>query len=159
MKGRMWLAGVTLLLLLMPGVLAWAQEVILPKGEEEIYGTWVNADNRPDVLHGQKVVVAAEAMSIFCRASDLEAGMEVAWDITRKWTDAEGNTWYKTQGTSSAGMYRGARWQTLEKISKSGLVWERAMNLLETGRFHPAFYPRAMDPTGIYYRVLYRVQD
>ena len=131
---------------------------MIAKGEEEIYGTWVNADNRADVLHGQKAVVTADAMRIFSKASDLEPGMEVSWDITSKWTDSEGNVWYKTQGTSTGGMYLGARWQTLEKVSKSGLIWERAMNLLEMGRFNPAFYPRTMDPKGMYYRVLYRIE-
>jgi len=158
MKRRMWLAGAALLFLLIPDVRTWAQESVIVKGEEEIYGTWVNADNRADVLHGQKVVVGPDAMRIFCIVSDLECGMEVSWDSTSKWTDSEGNVWYKTLGTSTGGLYLGARWQTLEKVSKSGMTWERAMNLLEMGRFNPAFYPRAMDPKGIYYRVLYRIE-
>jgi hypothetical protein len=158
MKRRMWLAGAAMLFLLMPEVSIWAQESVIAKGEEEIYGTWANENNRADVLHGQKVVVGPDAMRIFCKVSDPECGMEVSWDITSKWTDSEGNVWYKTLGTSTGGLYLGAKWQTLEKVSKSGKIWERAMNLLETGRFHPAFYPRTMDPKGIYYRVLYRIE-
>jgi len=131
---------------------------VIAKGEEEIYGTWVNADNRADVLHGQKAVVTADAMRIFSKASDLEPGMEVSWDITSKWTDSEGNVWYKTFGTSTVGVFKGAKWQTLDKISKSGAVWERAANVLELGNFNPAFYPRTIDPNGAYYRILYRME-
>ncbi len=59
----------------------------------------------------------------------------------------------------TGGRYKGAKWQALEKISKSGSCWERAMTLIEVGRFHPAFYPKVMDPKGNYYRVLYRVEE
>jgi hypothetical protein len=158
MKGRMFPAGVALLFLLMPEVRIWAQESIVAKVDEELYGTWANENSRADVLAGQKVVVAADAMKIYCKVSDQAPGMEVSWDITSKWTDSEGNVWYKTLGTSTGGLYKGAKWQTLEKVSKSGLIWERAMNLLERGRFNPAFYPRSIDPKGVYYRVLYRIK-
>jgi hypothetical protein len=158
MKGRMCLAGVALLFLSMPEVRVWAQESVVAKAEEELYGTWANENNNADVLHGQKAVVTADGMKIYCKVSDPEPGMEVSWDISSKWTDSEGNVWYKTLGTGTGGLYKGANWQALEKVSKSGLIWERAMNLLELGRFNPAFYPRTIDPKGAYYRILYRMK-
>ena len=82
--------------------------------------------------------------------------MTVSWEITGKWKDSEGNVWYKTREISTGGIYLGARWQSLLKISRSGTVWERATILLEMGSFNAAFYPKAIDPKGVYYRVLYR---
>jgi hypothetical protein len=158
MKGRMCLPVAALLLLSMIQVGGWAQENFVPKGDEELYGTWANEKNNVDVFHGQKVVVAADGMDIYCRVSDPAPGMEVSWEISSKWTDSEGNVWYKTLGTSTGGVYKGANWQALEKINKSGTVWERAVNYLELGRFNPAFYPRTIDPNGTYYRLLYRTE-
>lgn len=159
MRGRMCLfIAIQLVLSMSPVWGGGKQENFVPKGKEELYGTWTNEKNSADVFHGQKVVVTAERMRIYTKVSDPAPAMEVSWEITSKWTDSEGNVWYKTLGTSIGGVYKGANWQALEKISKSGKVWERAMNLLETGKFNPAFYPRTIDPNGSYYRVLYRIE-
>ena len=120
------------------------------------YGTWANEKNLADVFHGQKVIVTAEGMKIYCKISDPDPRMTVSWEITGKWKDSEGNIWYKTREISTGGIYQGAKWQSLLKISKSGTVWERATILLETGSFNPAFYPKLIDPKAVYYRVLYR---
>ena len=156
MRVRTCLPGAALLLLAMIQIGGWAQEAVVPKGAEELFGTWANEKNLADVFHGQKVIVSADGMKIFCKVSDPDPRMIVTWEITGKWKDSEGNVWYKTLGTSTGGIYQGAKWQSLEKISKSGTVWERASILLETGRFNPAFYPKTIDPKGVYYRVLYR---
>lgn len=158
MKGRMRFPIAALLLLSIIQVGGWAQENVVQKGDEELYGTWVNEKNSADVFHGQKVVVTAAGMEIHGKASDPAPGMVVSWDMTSKWTDSEGNVWYKTFGTSISGAYKGANWQALEKISRSGTVWERAANYLDLGRFNPAFYPKTIDPNGAYYRVLYRTE-
>lgn len=158
MQGRMRFPIAALLLLSVIQVGGWAQEDVIPKGDEELYGTWVNEKNNADVFHGQKVVVTAAGMDIYSKASDPAPGMVVSWDITSKWTDSEGNVWYKTYGTSIGGVYKGANWQALEKISGSGTVWERAANYLDLGRFNPAFYPKTVDPNGASYRVLYRTE-
>jgi hypothetical protein len=152
----MWFSVAALFLMAMIQVKVWPQEAVVPKGAEELFGTWANEKNLADVFHGQKVIVTADGMKVFCRVSDPDPRMIVSWDITGKWTDSEGNVWYKTLGISTGGIYQGARWQSLEKISKSGTVWERATICLETGGFNPAFYPKTIDQKGVYYRVLYR---
>ena len=159
MKGRMCLSVAALILLAMSPVWVCAQENVVPKSDEVLYGTWANEKNGADVCHGQKVVVTANAMEVYCKVYDPESSMEVSWEISSKWTDSEGNIWYKTFGTSTVGIFKGAKWQTLDKISKSGEVWERAANLLEMGNFNSAFYPRTIDPKGSYYRILYRTEQ
>jgi hypothetical protein len=156
MLSRIWFPLIALCFLVMIPDRACPQETVLPKGAEELYGTWGNEKNLADVFHGQKVIVTAEGMKIFCKVSDPDPRMVVSWDIAGRWTDSEGNIWYKTREISTGGIYQGARWQSLQKISKSGTVWERATILLETGSFNPAFYPKTIDKKGVYYRVLYR---
>jgi hypothetical protein len=156
MRGRWCVSVVVLLLASIVSVGGWSEEIVVPKGDEALYGTWANEKNLADVFHGQKVVVAAAGMKIFCKMSDPSPQMEVSWEITGKWTDTEGHTWYKTRGIGVAGIYQGCRWQALEKISKSETVWERAVIILELGRFDPSFYPKTIDPKGFYYRALYR---
>lgn len=156
MRSRMWFPLVALCFMVMVPDRACPQETVLPKGAEELYGTWANEKNLADVFHGQKVVVTAEGMKIFCKVSDPEPRMVTSWEITGKWKDSEGNTWYKTREMSTGGIYQGAKWQSLLKINKAGTVWERATTMLELGSFNAAFYPKTIDPKGVYYRVLYR---
>jgi hypothetical protein len=156
MRGRGCVSIVALLLASIVPIGGWSQEIVIPKGDEALYGTWANEKNLVDVLHGQKVIVSADGMKVFSKVSDPDPRMIVTWEITGKWKDSDGNVWYKTLGTSTGGVYQGAKWQSLEKISKSGTVWERATILLETGSFNPAFYPKTIDKKGVYYRVLYR---
>ena len=159
MRGRMLLLSAALVILSMGQVRGWTQGDTVPKGDEELYGTWANEKNNADVFHGQKVVVGSEGMEIYCRVSDPAPDMVVSWEISSKWADSEGNIWYRTLGSSIAGVYKGANWQALDKISKSGAVWERAANFLDLGRFNPAFYPKTIDPNGASYRILYRTQQ
>lgn len=156
MRSRMWFPLIALCFMVMIPNRACPQETVLPKGAEELYGTWENEKNFADVFHGQKVIVTAEGMKIFCKVSDPDPRMTVSWEITGKWKDSEGTIWYKTREISTGGSYQGAKWQSLLKISKSGTVWERATILLETGGFNPAFYPKTIETKGVYYRVLYR---
>jgi hypothetical protein len=159
MKGRMFVCCAVMVLLSVLPAGVWAQGDVLPKGDEELYGTWVNGSGAPDLFHGQKAVVSAEEMQVFARLDDQAPGMLASWEIHRKWTDSEGNVWYETFGTATGGVYKGLNWQALEKISKSGSGWERAVNMLELGSFNPAFYPKTIDTKAAYYRVLYRVED
>jgi hypothetical protein len=133
-------------------------ETVAKQSDEELYGTWVNEKALATVFYGQKSVVGPDAIDIYSQASDPAPGMVLSWEISSKWTDSEGNVWYKTFGARTAGAYPGLKFQALEKISGSGTVWERVVTVLETGRFNPAFFPRAIDPGAAYYRVLRRVQ-
>ena len=101
--------------------------------------------------------------------------------IDSKWTDSEGNVWYKTFGENSSGIYSGDHWQELDKISKSG-VWERELTTLEPECaatcwrqkqsnaayplvYDPTYYPTKVDPKDTTYsflhnyRILYRTGD
>jgi hypothetical protein len=102
------------------------------KQNEQLFGTWTNEQNVGSVYDPQKVVIAIDGYKLYSKISDSVPSEENTWQIDSKWTDSEGNIWYKTFGTVTMGTYKGARWQELEKLSKSGTVWERALNALGT---------------------------
>ena len=69
--------------------------------------------------------------------------------IVDYWTDSEGNVWFKTNAIEN-----GAKFQTLQKISKSGAVLEFVANGVTS--FDSKSYPIKVDPTGGYYHIYYR---
>jgi hypothetical protein len=129
------------------------------KQNEQLYGTWTNQQNVGGVLSPQKAVVTVDGNKLYSKISDSVPSEENTFQIDSKWTDSEGNIWYKIFGTVTMGAYKGARWQELEKLSKSGTVWERALNALgASGEFNPQNYPPRIDPKYFEYRILYRAE-
>src|SRR5208283_230530 len=85
----------------------------IPKPNEELYGTWINEQNGGNIFLPQGVVFTADGYKLYCSLSDsnpCEVG--TSW-IDSKWTDSEGNIWYRTFGTNTAGVYKGDSWQEL----------------------------------------------
>ena len=157
MKARaMILTAVTALALMATG--ASGQTKYVPKPDEELYGTWTNEQNTGDLYHPQKLIVSSNKITMYYRISDRTPTVDgdMTWKIDSKWTDSDGNVWYKTYGTHTAGIYKGYSWQELDKVSKSGKVWERALSPLGNVGFDPAYYPTSIDPRATYYRILYR---
>ena len=157
MKIRIQFLGVLLIVLAMIPFGANAQDKYVPKANEELYGTWTNEQNSKGIFHPQKIVSNADGYKLYTGISDSLAFEEGTMQIDRKWTDSEGNIWYKTFGIVTRGVYKGDRWQELDKLSKSGNVWERALTPLGTMEFNPNYFPTKIDPQQEYYRILYRV--
>jgi hypothetical protein len=125
-----------------------------PKPDEEIYGIWINDKNYN--LNGfQKTVISADGWKNYTNISD-----SVPWElgtsqIDSKWTDSEGNIWYKTFGMATGGHAKGAKFQTLTKLSRSLTVMETVARL-RLGEFDSNNYPAEIDPNddsdAVYYR-------
>ncbi len=159
MKRLTQVLGASLVLFAMIQAEGWAQEKYVPKANEELYGTWTNERYpKSDPYHVQKVVIAADRYELYFGKSDSVKFANSNWEIEAKWTDSEGNIWYKTFGTHTDGMFDGYRWQEIDKLSKSGTVWERQLNPIAGGDFSPNYYPTKIDPESYYYRILYRDQ-
>jgi hypothetical protein len=156
---------VAVVLVVLLAASAYAQttdsEKYVPKPNEELYGTWVNEQNSgEDLYEAQKVVVSVDAYRIYRKVSDSVPGEEGPMEIVAKWSDSEDNVWYKTRGTDASGIYQGMRWQELDKLSKHGTVWERALNRRGSGQFNDD-YPTEIYPKNVYpfYRILFRAGD
>lgn len=125
-----------------------------PKAAEEIYGTWTS-----DNLAQQKLVIAAGQFRSFSLPDDLEpftAGTEV---IAARWTDAQGDVWYKTNVTVTSGLGapRGTRWQALRRLSKSATVLEGMV--VPVRQFDPGAFPEKLEPDTESYGMYYRDQS
>jgi len=154
MNPRRLLLGAMAVLLVIVPVGGWAQEKYVPKDNEELYGTWTNEQN----VTLQKAVDFPGGYECYSGISDstpYETGTE---QIETKWTDPEGNIWYKTFGTVTGGIGKGYRWQDLIKISKSGRVRESENDPIGTMEFSPSKYPTKIDPDSdpYQYNIMYR---
>ncbi len=126
----------------------------VPKSDEELYGTWTNEQyyGEGDVWHPQRVVVTADGYVGYNKLSDLVPMFIWKLWIDSKWTDADGNIWYRVRGMG-AGKYDKS--QELYKLSKSATVMERAF-VYVFGDYDASKYPTKIDPNELRYRVLYR---
>ena len=127
----------------------------VPTKNEECYGTWIN-DKTINQGHIQKKVCGPDGNKDYSEISDPTPVFEDEQQIDSKWTDAEGNIWYKTYGTVKAGAYKGTKWQELDKLSKSATVWEYVFCIVAD--FSPNNYPSEVSPTNGNYRIFYRAE-
>ncbi|HTP59713.1 MAG TPA: hypothetical protein VMM82_12405, partial [Spirochaetia bacterium] len=78
----------------------------------EIYGTWVH-----EGIRWQKLVIFAGGSKAYPGVADAEPEMETTEQISAKWTDKDGNIWYKTCELWVSGPLKGTKSQYLWKIS------------------------------------------
>lgn len=164
MKARMRLcASIILLVMTLLGEYCYGQNYV-PKADELLYGTWINES----ATTHQKVVAFPGGYKTYDKISDakpFEGGKE---QIAEKWTDSEGNVWYKTCLTTTFGIvpsgvhkgydYSGWKFQVLLKFSKSGTV--RELMAVHVPEFDPNLYPTKIDPTDIdHYLIFYRPKE
>ena len=130
-----------------------------PKANEELYGTWINKSYSgqydPTDAHPQKEVIDSNGYHVFRFVDDSAQYFVGAEIITSKWTDSEGNIWYKT--------YKGA-WTDpkskpvvplfLYKLSKSATVRESAYEIRDT--YTPNAFPAKIDSKDSSYLVYTR---
>jgi hypothetical protein len=148
------LISAALVLLVSSGIAA--QDKYIPKPNEELYGTWTNEKNRGDLFHPQKVVVTQDGYTGYSKISDSDSLFSWKLSIDSKWTDSDGNIWYKILGIGD-GSWKGYKSQKLYKLSKSGTVMERAWTDVGNGAYDASMYPKKIDPMISSYRILYRL--
>jgi len=121
----------------------------VPKPNEELYGTWVNTTYAPG-YYGQKWILYDWGYYEGYEKVDSTFASPGTFIIVDKWTDSEGNIWYKEYVRNRG--YINATFE-LDKISKDGTVWELV--------FGYNGFPTAdkMNPKNPYYRIFYREQD
>ena len=113
---------------------------------EELFGTWVNMDYKESgtTTHvPQKLIIKPGECGLYSSTNDNEPMWTEEIVISHKWTDSEGNIWYKHRwkGIMASGF-------TLSKISESGKTLEYVYSQWE--------YPKEIDVNSEYYRVFYR---
>lgn len=157
MKGRSTLIGVSVMMVALAHGGGWAQSRYVPKENEELFGTWTNEQNDKSYYRPQKEVISVDGFRRYPNMSDPLPSEEATLKIDSKWIDSEGNIWYKTFGQVTTGVYKGWTFQELDRLSKSGMVFESVFAALGiNGKYDPTYYPTAIgayDPT---YMILYK---
>lgn len=121
-------------------------------GSEDIWGTWVNTEQPKGKYHHveEKRVFSPDGMfKFYYYESSQSPEFEGTYTITERWTDSEGNIWYKMKAEGKSIKYRDkVQWYLLSRISDSGKTLEYV--------YHPLDYHKKLDPNHPSYRILYR---
>jgi len=112
-----------------------------------IYGTWTNEQMNPP-----KTVETSEGWHDYSSISDTTPYGKGPEKIIRCWTDPDGAVWFQTQSEE-----RGAKFETLQKISKGGTVREMVANAVY--EWDSKYFPKAVDPSGANYHIWYRAKQ
>jgi hypothetical protein len=153
MKSPVMLLAALIVLLATIPVVGFGQEKYSPKPNEELYGTWINSDQ---FSYSQKSVNGFLSYKEYWRVTDSVPSAEGKDEIYAKWTDSEGNIWYRLFSTGTSGIAKGYSSEVLSKISKSGTVRELVYSLVTT--FDPDDFPTKIDPEDSTYRIYYRAE-
>ena len=123
----------------------------VPSSKEEIFGTWVNKEySGTREVHPQKLVFRFWGYEEeYNNIADNNSSYQDTFFLVDKWTDSEGNIWYKVyaqNGQMKSGLFG------LVKISKGGTVFE-SINTL-----YPMMWPTVadMNQDNPQYRIYYR---
>ncbi len=119
------------------------EKTYVAKDNEELYGTWVNMDYKPDAQPHQKIINYPGRFENFGSAESETAKETGTVTITDKWTDSEGNIWYK-----ETFVVYGQKFYELDKISNSGKTWEFVYSYSK--------YPTKIDPKNTNYLIYHR---
>ena len=130
-----------------------------PKPNEELYGIWVNKSYSGQFAPGndypQKEVIDANGYKIFRLVDDFGTYFTGTELITSRWTDSDGNVWYKTSRGSNNGQ-KAIIFECLYKLSKSSTV--RESEWTESATYSPGAYPTKIDAKDMTYRVYNRAE-
>jgi hypothetical protein len=161
MKKHVTILGtlVCLLILVLLGSCAPGKYTL--KANEELYGTWINKSysgefGPPDKVHPQKEVIDSNGYHVFRFVDDAAQFFEGAETITSKWTDSEGNIWYKTYESAWSNINEGKSEvpHFLYKLSKSATVRESVHAIRDT--YTPSAFPTKIEPNDSSYLVYTR---
>ena len=128
-----------------------------PKLNEELYGTWVNTTysgkSEPGAYLPQKEVIDSNGYSIYRFADDFAKYFVGSEQIVSKWTDSEGNIWYKTYRLGN----NGEKAEVLHlpyRVGKSGAVQESEFAVMP--KYSPGSFPTKIEPKDPTYRTYNR---
>ena len=93
----------------------------IPTANKELFGTWINTDEKGIPLSEQKKVNYPDGTwKFYPKVTDTEEHCKGPSTITDMWIDSEGAIWY----TSIWECFHGMRGYEIGKISDSGNTWE-----------------------------------
>lgn len=132
-------------LLVVLGLAGCVSAKYVPQPHEEFYGTWIN-EKSVNAFHIQKLIISPSGTKEYSNVSDSLPSVEVKPDqVDRKWTDSEGNTWYRKFGTIERDDGSILSYKALQKLSKSATVLE-IVNTIYDANLGSVDYPTEISP-------------
>ena len=133
----------------LPTSYAKDREFFVPSSDEEIYGTWINTGYSGEQTWHQKEIHNPWGYCE-CYMKMENKNPAIGWIYTStlvdKWTDAEGNIWYKEFIRAEPG----DRLYNLVKISNNGTTYEHIWS------YRDCLVEDDMTPDNATYRIYYR---
>ena len=151
-KGRL-LILVSLLLLIAGGCIT-GKKAHVATDHEELYGTWVNKEYDKRSINAKWVLKPDGALEGYTTSNSKKIKETGEFIITDKWTDSEGNIWYKyMKNTLEIGAIKNPHtYYFLLKIHKDLDIAEELWSSID--------YPTEFDPDNVRhnYLVYYRLE-
>ncbi len=113
-------------------------KVYVPKKNEELYGTWINTDYKGPQPLPKRIFYPIGIFELLPDKTSTKPDWQGTYRIIDKWSDSEGNAWYKIKLKCCKTGLRPKETYALYKISKNGSVCE------EVSSYHG--YPKKVDP-------------
>jgi hypothetical protein len=117
---------------------------------EEIFGTWTSTQRSPHKI----VMLPNGTWEEYIYEKDVDPTYKGIYQIVEKWKDAEGNLWYKEIITLTFGTGKGEMTQELDKIDRSGDVWEFCFNYIS--KYDPHNFPKEINSKDYNYGIYKR---
>jgi len=131
-----------------------------PKPNEELYGTWINktysGHYAPGDVHPQKELLDSAGYTVFRLTDDFAKYWTGPEQIVGRWTDSEGNIWYKTHKFNWSDGKKDVAAHLLYKLSKSATVRESVFVIRDT--YNPDAFPKKIDPKDTSYTIYNRAK-
>ena len=149
MKTRILCVSISLLFIVFMALNLFCEDAYVPTDNEEIYGIWINQEyGTTEASFSQKRIINPDG-TWEEYSSMIDIGFRTLnYTIIDKWTESEGNIWYKLRTEYGGKEYGTKPFYELHKISNSGLTWEFVRSA-ET-------YPTQIDPNHPMYFIYYR---
>ncbi len=116
---------------------------------------WINQGSPKRFFYWQEEVLTPNRYEQYYRTSSRAPSSWSTLSIDSKWTDSEGNIWYRCYQTFKGGCSKGMEIQVLRKLNKSATVLESVFSVVIAG-FDPRNYPAKIDPKEPTYNIFAR---
>ncbi len=128
----------TLIFIVSTMFIATGENGYTPKENEEYYGIWVNPEYNNRTLKAKELYKSDGTFYLYGMTTKDSWDTKGEYKINDKWTDANGDIWYKVTWKAIFSTYT---YYELTKISKSGTVKESVYTINN--------YPDKIDPEDI----------
>jgi hypothetical protein len=125
--------GIAMLILAQFG--GWAQNKYVPKENEELFGRWKDVK-----AADMQTVFDSVGFKTYYGSTNNVVLNEATLEIDKKWTDAQGNIWYRALGLCvGQSPYVGTKFQALYEVDTSKTELKCKLNTVN--EYDPSNYP------------------